>query len=124
MLLPVLVSILAMTDTEPPAFFAANEELRAYVLEAGENHPGLLARYHVWRATLQRIPQAGGLDDPMLTYNHFLKSETNDARAALTQRLGQAILVEVGRQGVDVHMVVGRDEALIGVEGHGGSFRI
>ena len=62
MLLPLLVSILAMTDTEPPAFFAANEELRAYVLEAGENQPGLLARYHVWRATLQRIPQAGGLD--------------------------------------------------------------
>lgn len=86
MLLPVLVSILAMTDTEPPAFIAANEELRAYVLEAGEHHPGLLARYHQWRATLKRIPQAGGLDDPMLTYNHFLKSDTNDARAALTQR--------------------------------------
>ena len=47
MLLPLLVSILAMTDTEPPAFFAANEELRGYLLEAGENHPGLLARYHV-----------------------------------------------------------------------------
>ena len=87
MLLPLLVSILAMTDTEPPAFFAANEELRAYVLEAGEHHPGLLARYHEWRATLKRIPQAGALDDPMLTYNHFLKSDTNDARAALTQRL-------------------------------------
>lgn len=72
-------------EVEPPAFFAANEELRALLIEAGENNPGLLSLYEEWRAALERIPQATSLDDPMFTYGQFLQSDVKRARFALSQ---------------------------------------
>ena len=59
----------------PPAFFAGNEELRGYLMEAMENHPLLKAHFEDWRAALERIPQAGALEDPMLSYTQFIVTD-------------------------------------------------
>ena len=61
----------ALPETAP-AFFAGNEELKGYLVEALENHPLLKAHYEDWRAALERIPQAGALEDPMLSYTQFV----------------------------------------------------
>ena len=79
--------VCAAAEAEPPAFFAGNEELRGYLLEAGEHHPGLWMRFEEWLAALERIPQAKALDDPMLTYGHFLQSETNRFKVMLSQKI-------------------------------------
>lgn len=76
----------AIPDVEPPAFFAANEELRAYLLEAGENHPGLRARHQEWLAAVQKIPQVTSLDDPMFTYGQFLQSDMSRFKLRLAQK--------------------------------------
>jgi len=75
-----LFAVSALTGThadEPlpetaPAFFAGNEELKGYLVEALENHPLLKAHYEDWRAALERIPQAGALEDPMFSYTQFI----------------------------------------------------
>lgn len=86
MIIVLMVAMTAATDLESPQFWAGNEELRGYLLEAAENNPALLARYEEWRARLERIPQVTSLDDPMLSYGQFLESETQRARFAVSQK--------------------------------------
>jgi cobalt-zinc-cadmium efflux system outer membrane protein len=76
----------ALPDTAP-AFFAGNEELRGYLLEAAENHPLLKAHYEDWRAALERIPQAGALEDPMFTYTQFIVTDESYFMVDLEQTL-------------------------------------
>ena len=80
-----LLSAAQVVELEEPAFFAENQELHAYLIEAGSDHPGLESRYAAWRATLERIPQATALDDPVLSYAHFLQSDMNRLRVRLSQ---------------------------------------
>ncbi|MBI2424457.1 MAG: TolC family protein [Candidatus Hydrogenedentes bacterium] len=75
----------ASPDTEP-AFFAGNEELRGYLLEAVENHPLLKAHYEDWLAAMERIPQAGALEDTEFTYTQFLRSSESYFMVALMQK--------------------------------------
>jgi outer membrane protein TolC len=74
LLLAVLIAA-APADVAPPEFFAGNDELRAYLVEAAENSPELQGLYAEWKAAMARIPQAKSLDDPQLTYTQFLKSD-------------------------------------------------
>jgi outer membrane protein TolC len=85
-LIPALLLVLATGSTlpgqadeappeAPPGFFAGNEELRGYILEALENHPLLKAHFEDWRAAMERIPQAGALEDPMLSYTQFIVTD-------------------------------------------------
>ena len=86
----MIVLLIALTagvaEVERPDFWAGNEELRGYLLEAAENNPGLLARYEQWRAKLERIPQVTSLDDPMLSYGQFVQSETQRAQLMVSQK--------------------------------------
>ena len=86
MIAAMILMTVAVTQMEPPAYFAANDELRAYLVEAAEDHPGLRALHEQWRAALTRIPQATALDDPVFTYGQFLQSETNRFKAMLAQK--------------------------------------
>lgn len=70
----------------PAAFFAGNDELQGYLLEALENHPLLKAHYEDWRAALERVPQAGALDDPELSYNQFIVSDKSYFALAVSQK--------------------------------------
>ncbi len=82
----LFASALAQQEIQPPVFFAANEELKAYLIEAGENNPALHMRYDQWQAALERIPQAMSLDDPMLTYGQFLQSDMNRMKIVVAQK--------------------------------------
>lgn len=69
-----------------PAFFAGNDELRGYLVEALENHPLLKAHYEDWRAALERIPQAGALEDPMFSYRQFVITDESYFMLDLEQK--------------------------------------
>ncbi len=76
-----------MDGPAPPAFFAGNEELNAYLLEATENHPLIKSHYQDWYAAMAGIPQAMGLDDPMFSYSQMLKSDESYFTVGLEQKL-------------------------------------
>ncbi len=84
----VVVVCLSATaeDSGPPAFYAGNDELRAYLLEAAENHPALKARHAEWQAALEKVPQVTALDDPMFMYTQFVQSEDKRLAVALEQK--------------------------------------
>jgi outer membrane protein TolC len=61
-----------------------------YLVMAANNNPGLKARYAEYEAALARIPQAGALPDPTLSFGYFISPvETRvgpqKARLSLTQ---------------------------------------
>lgn len=80
--LALIVCVVAAAEGAPPvdapAFFAGNDELRDYLLEAAGKHPGLKALHEEWLAALERIPQARALEDPMLTYKQFVQSDMSE----------------------------------------------
>jgi len=80
-----LVAAAELIELETPRIAAENAELHEYLLEAGAQHPGLERRHAKWRAALERIPQATAFDDPVLSYAHFLQSDTNRLRVGLSQ---------------------------------------
>jgi outer membrane protein TolC len=85
-MLALLLAFCAGAATmEAPAFFAGNDELRAYLLEAADNHPALKARHAEWRAALERIPQAASLEDPVFSYGHFIQSSSRDFKLQAAQ---------------------------------------
>ncbi|MGM0530726.1 MAG: TolC family protein, partial [Bacteroidota bacterium] len=47
-------------------------DLNAYLKEAGENHPGLQAAYNEYYAALEKVPQVGALPDPQLSFGYFI----------------------------------------------------
>ena len=81
-----LIAAVVSADVEAPVFFAPNDELRQYVIEAAENNPGLKSKYSEWKAALERVPQVTALDDPMFTYTQFVQSETDRFAVSLEQK--------------------------------------
>jgi outer membrane protein TolC len=81
-----LIAAIASADVEAPVFFAPNDELRQYVIEAAENNPGLKSKYSEWKAALERVPQVTSLDDPMFMYTQFVQSETDRFTVSLEQK--------------------------------------
>ncbi len=43
-----------------------------YLEEAGENNPGLQAAYREYYAALEKVPQAGSLPDPKVSFGYFI----------------------------------------------------
>lgn len=85
MLAMILAVTMAMNDVSPPDFFSGNAELRAYILEAADNHPALKAQYARWKGTLEQEAQVSALDDPRFEYGQFLQSEMNRFSAMVSQ---------------------------------------
>jgi outer membrane protein, heavy metal efflux system len=82
----ICIFMLATAEVNPPEFSAANDELRGYVMEAGENSPALKALHAEWQAALKRVPQATSLDDPMFSLGYFLQSDMNQFKIMLAQK--------------------------------------
>ncbi len=82
----ILLTTVAMTELPTPDFFAGNDELERYLLEAAENHPSLHARHAEWLAALERIPQVTSLDDPMLEFSYFVRSNMSRSKIMVSQR--------------------------------------
>lgn len=81
-----LMAAIEVDSIEAPAPYAGNEELQGYLMEAGENHPALKRQHALWKAQLERIPQATALDDPTLMYGQFLESDMNRFQVRLAQK--------------------------------------
>lgn len=50
----------------------SSQTLDDYLVVAAENNPGLKAKYLQYQAALQRVPQAGSLPDPQLSFGLFI----------------------------------------------------
>ncbi|MDR0541679.1 MAG: TolC family protein [Dysgonamonadaceae bacterium] len=57
----------------PITVSAQTDSLLQYVKIAAENHPGVKADFLIYQAALQKIPQAGALQDPQLDLGFFLQ---------------------------------------------------
>ncbi|GHT60348.1 transporter [Bacteroidia bacterium] len=55
------------------AAFAQTDSLPRYLQVAAENNPGVKADFLAYQAALQKIPQAGALQDPQLDLGFFLQ---------------------------------------------------
>jgi outer membrane protein TolC len=62
--------LLGVSILYSPAFQA--QELEEYFSVAAENNPGLQAKYKMFEAALEGVPQANSLSDPTLSFGYFL----------------------------------------------------
>jgi outer membrane protein TolC len=65
----ITTTILAITT----CLAARADSLPQYLQTAAENNPGVKAGFSTYRAALQKIPQAGALQDPQLEMGFFLQ---------------------------------------------------
>ncbi len=72
-------------EADSPAFYAENDELRGYILEAIDRSPALRAAHAEWRAAMERVTMAGALDDPTLSYSYFAQSSDKRYGVGLMQ---------------------------------------
>ncbi len=82
----LLVILVSATGGAPTDVYVPNEELRAYLIEAAENHPAIRARHQEWLMALQRVPQVTSLDDPMFTLGGFLQSTSSRFKMKVAQK--------------------------------------
>ena len=57
------------------AYQLQGQSLEAYLTLAGQNNPYLKAKYTEYYSALERVPQAGGLPDPELSFAMFISKE-------------------------------------------------
>ena len=81
----LILCVLVTGEVQAPNVYAANEELRELLVEAGNNSPAIKARHQAWLAALERVPQATALDDPMFTYGQFLQSDVSRFKLMASQ---------------------------------------
>jgi len=68
----------------------AQNKLNEYLETAARNNPALKAKFNEYNATLEKIPQAGALPDPQLTFGYFImpvetKNGPQRAKISFTQ---------------------------------------
>ncbi|MDZ7763601.1 MAG: TolC family protein [Melioribacteraceae bacterium] len=51
----------------------SSQTLNNYLEVAAENNPGLKSKFYSYQASLEKIPQVGGLPDPELSFGYFIK---------------------------------------------------
>ena len=70
--------------------FAQTDSLPRYLKIAAENNPGVKAGFLTYRAALQKVPQAGALQDPQLDLGFFLQPmEITDGKQVADVKLMQ-----------------------------------
>ncbi len=77
-------------EPSPPA--KSNVDLDALIKEAVKNNPDLQAARYSWQASIETLPQASALPDPMISYTYFPQPiETrlgpNDHRFMISQKV-------------------------------------
>ena len=69
---------------------AQTDSLPQYLKIAAENNPGVKAAFLTWQAALQKVPQAGALQDPQLDLGFFLQPmEITDGKQVADIKLMQ-----------------------------------
>lgn len=54
-------------------FPVSAQSLEDYIKIAAENNPGLKSKFYYYQASLEKVPQVGGLPDPQLTFGIFIE---------------------------------------------------
>ena len=81
-----MVLFLAQAEAPPVDFFAPNEEVRGYIIQATEGdarHPMLDAAMEDYFAGTQRVPQEKSLDDPMMQMTYWTRSSGGEPRYSI-----------------------------------------
>lgn len=52
---------------------SAQDRLDSYLTEAARNNPGLKSKFTEFEAALEKVPQAGSLPDPQITFGYFIQ---------------------------------------------------
>ncbi len=69
----IAVSALLLVAVFPFSRDLRGQTLDHYLREAAENNPELRARFHEYQSALERVPQAGSLPDPLLSFGYFIR---------------------------------------------------
>ena len=69
----IIYSLTALILTISAVARAQEDILNRYLIEAAKNNPGLKSAFGEYEAALQKIPQAGSLPDPQLTFGYFIQ---------------------------------------------------
>ena len=64
----IIIAILAILALD----ITAQDDLNAYLKEAGENNPELQTAYNEYYAALERVPQVSALPDPKISFGYFI----------------------------------------------------
>ncbi|MDR1959781.1 MAG: TolC family protein [Planctomycetaceae bacterium] len=72
-----IIAILLIMRCPLSAVFAQTDSLSYYLETASRNNPAVMASFHDYKASLQKIPQAGALDDPVLDTGLFIQPMEN-----------------------------------------------
>jgi len=59
-------------DADDPPALNGSSQLDDYLRFAAMNDPGLKAKFHEWKAALERLPQVRALPDPQFTYGFYI----------------------------------------------------
>jgi outer membrane protein, heavy metal efflux system len=84
-ILPLLFG-LAAVETPLTGYETGGTELGGYIQQALAENSGIAANHQAWLASLSRIPQATGLDDPMFSLGHYLLSTSLRTKVSLSQK--------------------------------------
>ena len=68
-----LAVLLIMVISVASAFGQATDSLNYYLQIGAQNNPGVKADFLAYKASLQKIPQAGAYQDPNLEMGFFLE---------------------------------------------------
>jgi cobalt-zinc-cadmium efflux system outer membrane protein len=65
--------VLAVLFLSVGSLTKAQDRLDSYLVEAAENNPGLKGQFSEYMAAMQKIPEAGTLPDPQVTFGYFIQ---------------------------------------------------
>lgn len=68
-----LIVLLIATIVNTPVFAQQTDSLSHYLEMAGRNNPGVVGEFMRYKASLEKIPQAGAYQDPQLEIGFFLE---------------------------------------------------
>ncbi|QOI96111.1 MAG: TolC family protein [Flammeovirgaceae bacterium] len=85
------------------AYHLQGQSLDEYLKISGQNNPSLKARYNEYYSALERVPQAGSLPDPQLSFSMFISKEGLYMERFMGEQLSEISVMQmfpwIGTQG-------------------------
>ncbi len=75
--------------------YAKAQSLEEYLTLAGQNNPALKAKYSEYYSALERVPQAGALPDPELSFAMFISKEGLYMERFMGQQLSEISVMQM-----------------------------
>jgi outer membrane protein TolC len=75
--------------------FLQAQTLEEYLTTAGQNNPSLKAKYNEYYSALEKVPQAGALPDPQLTFSMFIGRDGLYMERFMGQQLSEINMMQM-----------------------------